>query len=260
MSSPDSKLLICSEARRGRLQGRLVIGTLGDPYSNVALEEGLLREWTSPLLRVWENEESVVIGRAQLASAETDLSYCRSHGIPVVRRISAGGAVYNGKGNVNWSYFMPRNEVPGGPGRDAKGVFTSFASLVVEALGRCKVDARFEPPNRISDPRGKVSGMASYISRDVVLCHGTLLTGADLDLAARVTTPGSKEIGRRYPRSRPAEMSNCGANAKEFTRRLAEAGGHSFVDGELTDSEKEAMARLAPKYRSDEWNFGDPFP
>jgi hypothetical protein len=38
------------------------------------------------VVRVWENSESVIIGRAQLARFETNVEYCQAHGIPIVRR------------------------------------------------------------------------------------------------------------------------------------------------------------------------------
>ena len=238
------------------MKGRLLEGTLGDAYSNVALEEALLKSGGRPTLRVWRNQESVVIGRAQLAKLETDVDYCVRNYIPVVRRVSAGGAVYNGRGNLNWSYFVPTT---GGALGGAKGVFESFAAVVVGALRECGVDARFEGPNSIVDARGKISGMAAYVSKDRTLCHGTLLVDADLGLAERLTRPSGEAPDKKYPRSRSAVMSNCGVNAAEFVPRLAGAGGYDFERGDLVEDEKSSLASLEGKYRSERWNLGDPF-
>ena len=51
-------------------------GVTSDQAANLALEEALARSGPpSPLLRIWQNESCVVIGRAQRAAE-------RSYGIP----------------------------------------------------------------------------------------------------------------------------------------------------------------------------------
>lgn len=243
------------------MKGRLLEVEMEDPFSNLSLEEALFRKLGGPTLRVWENQRSVVIGRAQLAEFETDLGYCRENSVPVVRRITAGGAVYNGPGNLNWSFFVPR--ASGGEGAwktdDAKGVFSSFASLVAGALVKCGVDCRFRPPNSIVDGRGKICGMAAYLSKDRVLCHGTLLIGADLTEVERLTRPSEARLHRRYPRSSFAKVSNCGVDRGDFVKELARGSGGVFEEGSLTASEKELASSLLVRYRSEKWNLGDPF-
>ncbi len=244
------------------MAGRFLDATLGDPAGNLALEEALFRAAASPLLRTWDNQTSVVLGRAQLAEAETDLEYCDAAGIPVLRRFTAGGAVYNGPGNTNWTFVVPRN---GSSERlsyssDAKEVFRSFAGVVVAALRACSFVASFDPPNRIVDSSGrKISGMAAYISDRAAMCHGTMLLGADLALLRRVTTPAAKAPARRYPRSRPAEVANCGVGRDRFVEALRSASG-GFEPSAPTAVESALAARLVTeRYSRREWNLGDPF-
>lgn len=243
------------------MQGRLLDCTLGDPFSNVALEEALFRLLKVPVLRVWQNQKSVVIGRGQLAWAETDPSYCEERSIPVVRRFTAGGAVYNGPGNVNWSFLAPRNQSDGaGKIFDAKRVFAAFADIVVKALEECSVDCAYDPPNRIMNEDGKICGMAAYISSEGVICHGTLLVDADLEEVERLTTPNSAELERRYPRSRFAKVANCKADPGKLRMALARASGFGHSPGPLSWEEKALAAKLLrEKYSRNEWNLGDPF-
>ncbi len=243
------------------MRGRLLEVVLPDPFANMALEEVLFREVRVPALRLWRNQRSVVIGRAQLAEFETDLEYCLAHSIPVVRRFTAGGAVYNGPGNLNWSFFIPRGAESGAmQTRDPKGVFESFASMVVSSLTVCGAACRFEAPNSIVDDVGKVSGMAAYLSRDAVLCHGTLLLDADLEEVQKLTTPSHKLVPRKYPRSRFAPVSNCPVDEARFIRELARSSGYVFEQGVLTAGESKLANELASsKYRRREWNLGDPF-
>ena len=242
------------------MKGRLLDLTLGDPYSNLAFEEALLRTALVPTLRVWRNQKSVVLGRAQLAEFETDVTYCRRSSIPIVRRMTAGGAVYNGPGNLNWTFCVQKGW--GGDDfrgtLDAKRVFSRFASMVVAALGDCGVKASFSPPNSIEAGSGKVSGMAAFVSREATICHGTLLVSADLDEVQRLTKPSDSTIGRRYPRSRHVAVANCAVDETDFIEALSRSGD-GFHGGTATYAEK-AMARsLEEKYRSERWNLGDPF-
>jgi lipoate---protein ligase len=243
------------------LKGRLLDSALGDAFSNLAVEEALFRELALPVLRVWKNQKSVVIGRAQLAKFETDLDYCAEKSVPVVRRFTAGGAVYNGPGNLNWSFFVPRGSEAGGVKTSAtEQVFESFANLVVAALEGCGVVCRFKPPNSIVNEVGKVSGMAAYLSKEAALCHGTLLLNADLAEVQRLTTPSKEVLSRRYPRSKHTEVSNCGADGAKFTAQLAMVSGYQLVPDALTTDEMRLASELATsKYRTGEWNLGDPF-
>lgn len=245
------------------MAGRFLELTLKDPYSNLAAEEALFRLARAPTLRTWDNQRSVIIGRAQLARVETDVDYCAEKGIPIVRRFTAGGAVYNGPGNLNWSFFAPSGSQDTGRVRyssDARHIFEAFAMIVVEGLVSCSVPARFVAPNRIEDGLGrKISGMAAYISKGAVICHGTLLLDVDLEEAARVTTPAGTVVDRRYPRSNFREIANVGADRGEFVSSLCSAAGIERSSDAMTVEEEELAQMLRAKYQRSEWNLGDPF-
>jgi lipoate-protein ligase A len=248
-----------------RLSGRFLTANLQSAYLNLALEEAIFRANGGMAVRVWENELSVVIGRGQLAQLETDVGYCRTNRVPVVRRFSAGGAVYNGPGNLNWSFFVRRsfNSANLRYEKSVAGIFTMVSRLVISALEALGVHSRLEAPNRIVNREGKISGMAAYVSREGLLCHGTLLLNADLDEVARLTTPVAGQPDRKYVRSNPAEVSNSGVSSSEFSKALravlSETSGLVVASAELTTAEAELMKRLASRYLSDDWNLGDPF-
>ena len=235
--------------------------TLGDPFTNLAAEEAIFVLNKVPTLRVWDNQTSVIIGRAQMARFETDLEYCEEHDIPVVRRFTAGGAVYNGPGNLNWSFVAPASSDHGRIRytRDPRQVFSSFASIVLDALAACSVMCSFVPPNRLETKEGKISGMAAYISRDCVICHGTLLLDADLDVVSKLTGPSSSPLGGRHPRSNPAKVANAGVGRREIVARLAEAAGIEARSVPMGEEEEVLTQSLRGKYLRQDWNLGDPF-
>ncbi len=247
------------------LVSRLIIdGAEGAP-ANLALEEALLRENSGLVLRLWNNERSVIIGRAQLARFETDVDRCTAGGIPVVRRVTAGGAIYNGPGNINWSLFVGR-EFGEGSIRYLWGVrevFRMAADLVVRAAGSCGVRVWLDEPNRILSAEGKVSGMAAYLSRGGLLCHGTLLLGADLDEADSLTRPSEALLERRYTRSKAMKVANTGITSDAFIASMQSVVEEEIKGGiepeQPSESERRTAESLLPKYKDPAWNLGDPF-
>lgn len=237
-----------------------------DPAFNLALEEAIFLRNDGLVLRVWENSESVIIGRAQLPAYETDLDYCREQGIPVLRRFTAGGAVYNGPGNINWSLFVGRDVSAGDLRYESspRAIFAAASGPIISALGSSGVPARLDPPNSIATREGKVSGMAAYVSRRGFLCHGTLLVGADLARVKALTTPSQVALEKRYSRSRDVRTANLNLEVDSFIRMLigtlADETGMKLAEGKPGEEEvRTAGDLLANKYGRDEWNLGDPF-
>src|SRR5215470_14929222 len=84
-----------------------------DPAANLALEEALVRAIPpAPLLRVWQNEACVVLGRGQRLEREVNVAAAAAAGVPVLRRASGGGTVYHDLGNLNVTMAVP-GRVPG---------------------------------------------------------------------------------------------------------------------------------------------------
>ncbi|MDA4117239.1 MAG: lipoate--protein ligase family protein [Thaumarchaeota archaeon] len=253
------------------VKGRVIVSRAGgervrDPYENLALEEALFVQNDGFMVRVWENSESVIIGRAQIASFETDVDYCKSHGVPIVRRFTAGGTVYNGPGNVNWSIFVGRSvmERPLRYESGPRAIFASASRPLVATLATLGVDAWLDPPNRIVTKNGKISGMAAYVSKKGFLCHGTLLVDADLQMVKALTTPSPESLERRYTRSRDVRTANAQVDVDSFihtlVRTLGDETGLKLEPAEADARETALMEELlARRYRDDAWNLGDPF-
>ena len=85
----------------------IVDGTT-DPCWNLAAEEYLLTGLDEPVFRLWRNAPSVIIGRYQNALAEINTEYIQTHNIPVVRRLTGGGAVFHDLGNINYTFIDKR--------------------------------------------------------------------------------------------------------------------------------------------------------
>ena len=86
----------------------MFILTLGstDPFFSLSAEEYFLCEKDEDFFLLWQNEPCIVIGRNQNAADEINGDYVRTRSLPVVRRITGGGAVYHDRGNLNFSFII----------------------------------------------------------------------------------------------------------------------------------------------------------
>jgi lipoate-protein ligase A len=241
--------------------GRLLFATKDNPYENLALEEAILSCCKRFTLRLWENQESVVIGRGQIAALETDLDACIKNKIPIVRRITGGGAVYNGPGNLNWSFFIPSGYIADeiyfttSPRELIRKVGT-FMARCFSALG---CFSTFKERGIYSES-GKISGISAYISRDRALCHGTLLVDANLQLVEKLTTPKPTLSDKKYVRSNFVTVSNSGIKKKELISLLADLLSlEDYTDAEDYNERELCKMLTRDKYIKESWNLGDPF-
>ncbi len=239
----------------------------GDQAANLALEEALARARPrSPLLRIWQNASCVVIGRAQRVSREVNLAACAADGVPVLRRSSGGGTVYQDLGNLNISLAVP--------GRDS-GLAACLAALVAAVIaglgvpvfagGRGVFAGTRRPPTAggrggLAGP-AKVSGLASQVTRDGSLAHATLLVTTAVDRVAAFLAPAPHDShpadSRRSPVASLRELG-CdlsldqarGAVLAEAAARYGPLSRRPLNDGELGWQQR----LLAARYRNDSWH------
>ncbi len=148
--------------------------------ANLAMEEALVRAGPArPLLRVWQNSESVIVGRGQRVEREVNLVACARGGVPVLRRASGGGTVYHDLGNLNVSMVVPGY---------APGLGGELARLVAAAIGRLGLTPAIRERGVLVGG-AKVSGLAVQVTRTGSLAHATLL----------VTTPAARVFAYLAP-------------------------------------------------------------
>lgn len=82
-----------------------------DIFTNLALEDWLYKNFdfsNHHVLMLWANDPCVVIGRHQNPFLEANVSNLMKAGVPLARRNSGGGTVYHDRGNMNMTFFTPR--------------------------------------------------------------------------------------------------------------------------------------------------------
>ena len=239
---------------------RFFINTQTDPAFNLALEEVLCREFPEPLLMLWRNSSSVIVGKNQNTFAEVNAAFAAANKIPVVRRMTGGGAVYHDLKNVNYSLILHERQ----PDSDS---FARFARPVTSALNKLGVPAAFSGRNDILVEDRKISGSAQCCIKNRTLFHGTLLFDTDMEMLEKLLTPGKLKMESKGVKSVRSRV----ANLKEF---LPEMEVETFMEQlrqelqffagtpeNLPDEWNAKAEHLASeKYRQWTWNWGNVFP
>src|SRR5690606_13361277 len=78
-----------------------------NPYFNLAAEEFLLDAFPEGFVMLWQNENTVVVGKHQNALGEINFEYVYQNKVKLARRISGGGTVFHDYGNLNFTIALP---------------------------------------------------------------------------------------------------------------------------------------------------------
>ena len=236
-----------------------------DPAYNLAFEEFIFSKWSSdePVLLLWQNGPSVIIGRYQNALEEVNMDYIREHDVKIVRRNTGGGAVYHDLGNLNYSFIA-------GSSGDGTDDFALFSAPVIRALKNLGIDAQMSGRNDLLAFGRKFSGCAQQRSKNKVLHHGTLMFDLDLDAASsslkakagKFKSKSVKSVRSRIGNLKPLLIETGLSEDISVTgfrdllldqfRQDYEIREHVLSQKELDEVQELSRA----KYSQDSWNLG----
>ena len=162
---------------------KVLVSPFYDPYLNLALENYFFETLDpgQPLLFLYVNEPSVVIGRFQNPWIESRPSALGP--IHLVRRQSGGGTVYHDPGNVNFSFISTQEEY------DKTANLEIICRIMEKAGVNLSINERHDLTVNFKDEVYKVSGSAFRLKKDKVFHHGTLLITSDRDKLKKALTP-----------------------------------------------------------------------
>lgn len=231
-----------------------------DPYRNLAVEEHLfttLPRHTS-CLYLWQNDNTIVIGKYQNTVEEINQNYVDKNHIRVARRMSGGGAVYHDLGNLNYTIITDADAT-------LSGEYTFFMEPVLRALHRLHIPARSTGRNDIMVNGRKISGCAQYSSGDRILCHGCIMLDTDTSRLAEALNVNKLKIDSYSTKSVSSHVATINQIAAspismEHFKKILEK---EFLQGNTssiyTPSKEElyAIDRLQhEKYETWNWNYG----
>jgi len=236
-----------------------IYNKITNPYFNLATEEYILKEFKDECFMLWRNEPSIIVGKNQNTLAEINLDYVKEHNIPVVRRLSGGGAVFHDLGNVNFTFIV--ND-------DLNGFsdFRRFTQPIIDVLKKLSINAEFSGRNDITIDGKKISGNAQYYYKNRILHHGTLLVSSNMtDLSAALKVrpmkfedKGVKSVSKRVTNINEHLKEPIGIEEfinlimNDIRERTGGSGLYEFTDEDIKNIEK----LKNEKYSTWEWNFG----
>lgn len=234
--------------------------TCTDPRWNLALEEYVFdcMDPRQNYFLLWQNRNTIVVGRNQNTVGEINNEFVRQHGITVVRRLSGGGAVYHDLGNLNFTFISNASNVQ-------QLNFQVFCTPILETLRSFGVHAELSGRNDITIDGKKISGNSQYLKNGRVLHHGTLLFDSDLSVISKALQVDQEKIKSKGINSVQSRITNLkdylpvGITMNIFKDQLLQYLNtadplHPF---ELSDDAiSEIAMRKSLRYDTWEWNYG----
>ena len=231
--------------------------TLATPEENLACDEALLdfceAGAADEVLRFWEPAQYfVVVGYANKAAIEVNLSYCQANAIPVLRRCTGGGTVLQGPGVLNYSLILridqagPLHSIPATNEFILKRHQSALTPLL---LGQVERNGQTD----LTIGGLKFSGNAQRRQRHCLVFHGSFLLDLDIGLIQKALPTPSRQPSYRADRSHVDFLVNLKLPAEQIKSALREAWN---ADSPLRDVPFDEIRRLArEKYSLEGWNL-----
>jgi len=201
-----------------------------DPHLGLACDEALfesVRAGGSSIVRLWVNDRAVVIGRSQAIVSEVDVDAAREERIPVLRRITGGGAVYHYPGNLNVTVAVSA----GTAGGSVRGIFAHWGGAVCDGLATIVPGTTIDG-TRIGVFGRKLGGAAQLRRGGAVLFHTTVLV-----------VPSARPIERLLRAHRPDYATERVPSRPDETITLCEAAGRPVELAEVAAAVRRGLAR-----------------
>ncbi|MBI6873902.1 lipoate--protein ligase [Clostridium aciditolerans] len=239
---------------------KYILSNSFNPYFNLALEEYIFKTvgMQEDFIILWQNENTIVIGRHQNTIEEINANFVQENNIKVVRRITGGGAVYHDLGNLNFSFIT---------GYDKNNMidYKKYTIPVINALKKLGVDAELSGRNDLTIDGKKFSGNAQSMHKGRILHHGTLLFDSNLDIIGKVLNVQLDKIQSKGIKSVRSRVTNI----KDYLREGTDVNGFKELllknlfennileEYHLSENDLVSITKLKEsKYDTWEWNYG----
>ncbi len=226
-----------------------------NPYINLAAEQLLFDTAAkgTMIMYLWQNQNTVVIGKNQNTWAECDCSLAESEGVRVARRLSGGGAVFHDLGNLNFTFISSSADYDLAKNMQIIKKACEFSGISAELSGR----------NDILAQGRKFSGNAFYNSRGRSYHHGTIMINADRNKMTRYLTPSGAKLEAKGVKSVRSRVVNLAEINPELTVDIMKANLIKAFEevyelkGEITEVKiNEDLILLSHSYESRDFIYG----
>ncbi len=210
-------------------------------------------------------DHCALVGRFQHLQAELNLDFCRKADIAYSRRLTGGGAIIMGSGQLGICLTSHTERFDFNRLRE---LYMLFSAPVINALQELGVEAGFRSRNDLEVGGKKIAGLGIYVSPTGCLqFHTSLLLDLDVGLMLRVLNiPRQKYDDKRMIRSVEQRITTLRRElgrevpAAEMRALLKKhysiAFGAEFEQASFSPEEQARIDELAEqRYRNEDWVF-----
>jgi lipoate-protein ligase A len=230
------------------MSNAIYLATSHDCAANLAGEAYLMGLPHDHVLYLWENDPCVVVGRFQNPFAECDLAAMDRDHVQLVRRQSGGGAVYQDRGNLCFTFVGKK---------ECSSKEENFA-IVLDALRLLGIEGELSGRNDILVEGRKVSGNAFQTTATRFCHHGTMLVDTDLSVMGSYLTPSNTKLASKAVKSiasRVGNLAQFGKDVDNLALRNALVAAFCKVYGPTPVTETDFLS--LPETRRNYDLFGD---
>lgn len=227
------------------------------PYRNLAIEEFLTTHVQAGeiIVYLWQNENTVVIGRNQNAWQECRVEQLQQDDGYLVRRLSGGGAVYHDLGNLNFTFCV----------RKADYDIAKQLDVILTAVKLLGINAEKTGRNDITIDGKKFSGNAFYQTGKCCYHHGTILLDVDTEKMSKYLNVDMAKLqskGVTSVKSRVTNIKNYYPNItvelmvdklKQAAQQVYNLKAQVIADEALHNAE---IDKLEEKFANWQWILG----
>lgn len=243
------------------LQLRTYESTGFDPHINLATEKHLMDITPAGtcVLYLWQNQNTVVIGRNQNAWLECRNSLLEEEGGKLARRLSGGGAVFHDLGNLNFTFIMHKEDYD----------LDKQLSVIQKACALAGITADKSGRNDLLADGRKFSGNAFYQNNTHAYHHGTLMVDVDKDKLSRYLSPPKAKLEAKGVASVRSRVVNLKELAPTLTIDIlkgymadafCQVYGMKAAPVVLDEADMTTIRQLSAEYGTWEYLFGTPLP
>ncbi len=258
---------------------RLLLSPPADPYTNMAVDEAILMAYGQkkalPTLRIYAwSPPGFSLGYFQKATEALDIKRCRQEGIPFVRRLTGGEAIFHHH-EVTYSLVCSPSGL--GVNKSVKEGFKRICGFLIRTYKRLGLEAAFavdlgyakrypksalcfasyEPYDVIIAGK-KLGGNAQKRRKNVIFQHGSIPLKLEIDYFSPFLKSPAFDLKNRVCSLK--EVLGREAKFEEVAEYLKSSFEETFavslIEQELSDIEESLVEELInKKYRTEAWNL-----
>jgi lipoate-protein ligase A len=258
------------------LKARYIPYCANSPYENMAIDEYLMsyyRKEKMPVLRLYAWKPSgISLGKYQKAD-DLNMAECKAGKIPVVRRLTGGGAIYHAD-ELTYSFVCSEDDIDCS-GVQVKQTFEKLNAFIMLMYEKFGLEPSYAKYRRADENLGlktgfcfsgseeydiiikgkKIGGNAQGRKKGIIFQHGSVPLAACEDGGKYFACPVVEErfTSLQELLGRSAGPDEAGAN---MTAAFMETFGADLEPAPLAMEEKQEIVKLlTSKYATNRWNL-----